>query len=31
LRDQYRVVAEHKADPDISGMTAVTAEHGTCG
>ena len=29
LRDRDRVPAEHETDPDISGMTAVTGEHGT--
>ena len=31
LRDRDRVPAEHETDPDISGMTAVTGEHGTHG
>src|ERR1035437_5954183 len=29
LRDRDRVPAEHQTDPDISGMAAVTGEHGT--
>ena len=31
LRHGDRVAAEHQTDPDISGMAAVTAEHGTHG
>jgi hypothetical protein len=29
LRHRTRVTAEHETDPDVSGMTAVAAEHGT--
>ena len=31
LRDRDRVAAEHQTDPDISGMAAMTGEHGTHG
>ena len=31
LRHRDRMPAKHETDPDISGMTAVTAEHGTHG
>jgi hypothetical protein len=31
LRDRDRVPAEHETDPDISGMAAVTSEHGAFG
>jgi hypothetical protein len=31
LGHRDRVPAEHEIDPDLGGMTAVTAEHGTEG
>jgi hypothetical protein len=31
LRDRDRVPTKHQTDADISGMTAVTGEHGTHG